>query len=359
MHHLADLITIITLTYSGRVFNRVRLSLLALTSAALLASCTTAPASPSASPTPEGPLVVATTTHLGSIVDDIAVCAGGRSETLMGPGDDPHDFALSSSQVAQLVRAHLVVASGLGLEGGMTSALEGAVRDGATLFEVAPLLDPIPFEEDGHDDHDHADDDHPEGDHHDEAEVEHSEGDHDGHDHGPLDPHVHMDVARMAKAAGLIGAELTKVTGDGKYATCGQEVEAKLVETDKQVRETLSVVPAEKRVLVTDHAAYNYFAHAYGFEVAGVVIPGGSTDAEPSSAELAELVHIVQEDQVSAIFSNNTVNPRLVEAVANEAGTDLKVVQLYEGSVGPAGSGADTYAGMMLTNARLIADALK
>ncbi len=358
MHHLADLITIITLTYSGRVFNRVRLSLLALTSAALLASCTTAPASPSASPTPEGPLVVATTTHLGSIVDDIAVCAGGRSETLMGPGDDPHDFALSSSQVAQLVRAHLVVASGLGLEGGMTSALEGAVRDGATLFEVAPLLDPIPFEEDGHDDHDHADDDHPEGDHHDEAEVEHSEGDHDGHDHGPLDPHVHMDVARMAKAAKLIGDKVAAETGQSAWADCGTKVEASLMETDAEVRSILDAIPAERRVLLTDHDAYRYFAKAYGFEVVGVVIQGGSTDAEPSSAELAKLVDVIREHAVPAIFSNNTVNPRTVEMLAAEAGTDVKVVALYEGSVGPAGSDAATYSGMMLANARLIAAAL-
>ena len=86
---------------------------------------------------------------------------------------------------------------------------------------------------------------------------------------------------------------------------------------------------------------------------------GGSTDAEPSSQELADLVAVVREDKVAAIFSNNTVNPRLVEAVADEAGTELKVVQLFEGSVGPEGSGAETYATMMLTNAQRIADALK
>ena len=161
------------------------------------------------------------------------------------------------------------------------------------------------------------------------------------------------------KAATVIGTELAKTTGDNKYATCGTEVETKLNQTDAEVRDILSAVPADKRVLVTDHEAYNYFADAYDFEIAGVVIPGGSTDAEPSSQELANLVKVVQEDKVAAIFSNNTVNPRLVEAVANEAGTDLKVVQLFEGSVGPEGSGAETYAAMMLTNAQRIADALK
>ena len=45
--------------------------------------------------------------------------------------------------------------------------------------------------------------------------------------------------------------------------------------------------------------------------------PGGSTDAEPSSQELADLVAVVREDKVSAIFSNNTVNPRLVGGVCS------------------------------------------
>ncbi|WP_282004603.1 metal ABC transporter substrate-binding protein [Propioniciclava sinopodophylli] len=338
----------------------MRSSILAVPLVLTLAACSAPAATPTpssgagASTAPASEVVaIATTTQLGSILGDITACAGTTSRTLMGPGDDPHDFSVSSRDVADLTKTKLVIANGLGLESGLKVALDGAKADGATIFEVAPLLDPLSYasieehQAEQHAGHDHA--------HGHEGEAGHD----DSHNHGEFDPHVHMDVARMAKAAGLIGAELTKVTGDDKYTTCGQEVEAKLVETDKQVRETLSVVPAEKRVLVTDHEAYNYFAAAYGFEVAGVVIPGGSTDAEPSSQELADLVAVVREDEVSAIFSNNTVNPRLVEAVAQEAGTDLKVVQLFEGSVGPEGSGAETYATMMLTNAQRIADALK
>lgn len=112
-------------------------------------------------------------------------------------------------------------------------------------------------------------------------------------------------------------------------------------------------------MLVTDHDAYAYFAKAYGFEIAGVVIPGGSTDAEPSSADLAGVIDTVKKEKVPAIFSNTTVSPKLVDTVARESGQDVKVVPLYVDSVGPQGSGAETYAGMMTTNARLIADALK
>ena len=321
-----------------------------------MAACspTAAPASNTSTPaTDQAPVAIATTTQLGSILGDITQCVGTTSRTLMGPGDDPHDFSVSSRDVADLTKAKLVITNGLGLEPGLKVALDGAKADGATIFEVAPLLDPLSYasieehQAEQHAGHDHA------------ASTSSATGHDESHSHGEFDPHVHMDVQRMAKAATVIGAQLAKTTGDDKYATCGTEVEQKLQETDKQVREILAEIPADKRVLVTDHEAYNYFAEAYDFEVAGVVIPGGSTDAEPSSQELANLVKVVQEDKVSAIFSNNTVNPRLVEAVANEAGTDLKVVQLFEGSVGPAGSGADTYATMMLTNATRITDALK
>lgn len=316
-----------------------------------LTGCSSGTATPDATGTPDaaGPVAIATTTQLGSILGDITQCAGTTSATLMGPGDDPHEFAISSAQVAQLVRADLVVANGLGLEQNLESALANAASDGATVYEVAADVDPLTYaqieEEQAAAHAGHAD-------------AAGEAGHDDGHDHGAYDPHVHMDVARMATAAEKIGQRLAEVTGDDRYPGCASEVAASLRTTDEQVRTILAAIPEDRHVLITDHEAYNYFAQAYGFEVAGVVIPGGSTDAEPSSSDLAALVDVIRSDGVSVIFSNNTVNPRLVDALAAEAGTDVRVVQLYEGSVGEPGTDAATYAGMMLTNARLIADAL-
>lgn len=311
----------------------------------------TAPASPAGTPSQtaaDAPIAIATTTQWGSVLGDIAQCAGATSATLMGPGDDPHEFSVSSSEVAALVKTKLVVANGLGLEEGLQTTLANAKGDGANVFEVGPELDPLPFAEEDHDHEGEAGHDH-----------EHEGEGHEGHDHGPLDPHVHMDASRMARGAALIGDRLTEATGDTKFSDCGQKVQQDLVKVDNEVRDILAPIPADRRVLVTDHDAYGYFAQAYDFKVAGVVIPGGGTDAEPSSAELAALVNTIRTDGVHAIFSNNTVNPRLVDAVAKEAGTQISVVELYEGSVGPAGSGADTYQGMMLTDAHRVADALK
>jgi zinc/manganese transport system substrate-binding protein len=302
------------------------------------AASTDAGGATTGSPQP-GVVAIATTTMLGDVLAQVTACAGGTSQTLLPPGADPHDFAPSSEQVASLVSADLVVANGLGLEEGLEDALQTAESDGARVLEVAPELDPIEFggPPDEQDDH---------------ANEEESD------EHGSLDPHVWQDVARMATAAELIGTTLAEVSGDDAYAQCGTQVRDELLVVDDQVRETLATVPAERRVLVTDHDALGYLADAYDFEVVGTVVPGGSTLAEPSSAELAELASVITDREVPAIFANSANPSALVEAVAAETGTEVAVVELYVDSLGAEGSGADTYAGMVTTNAQRIADAL-
>lgn len=298
---------------------------LALVAGLTLSGCATTSAED------DSPVVVATTTMLGSVVGDIAECAGGTAETLMPVGVDPHDFSASSEQVAHMATAQLVVINGLELEGGLTDAIASAEGEGAQVMEVASLIDPLPFGE--------------------ASDSDSSESD-------SLDPHFWNDVSRMATVATLVGNKLAEVTGNDAYADCGDTVHDALELTDQEVRDILSVIPAERRVLVTDHDAFGYFADAYDFEIAGVVVPGGSTLAEASSQELAALVQVIQEKSVPAIFSNIALSSALADTIAAEAGTSIEVVALYVGSVGSAGSGAENYADMMITNAQLIADAL-
>lgn len=297
-------------------------------------------------------VAIATTTQLGDITNQIATCAGSSATTLMGVGDDPHDFAVSSAQIAEMTRVPLVVMNGLGLEAGMTSAIENAVADGAHVLEVAPLANPIPFEAADHaadaDADAHADE---------TASATDDHGHADPHDHTGDDPHFWHDASRMAIAAKAIGAELANTTGNEMFDQCGSKVATQLEELHLEVTKILDVVPAERRFLVTDHEALGYFADAYNFTLAGVVIPGGSTNAEPSSQELAALVAEINKLAVPAIFSNNAATTSLIEAVASEVG-DVQVVELFEGSLGAPGSGAETYQGMMRLNAQLIADAL-
>ncbi|MDN5732020.1 MAG: metal ABC transporter substrate-binding protein, partial [Yaniella sp.] len=79
----------------------------------LLASCT---AETDAVGEPaDGVTVVATTTQMGSLATEITDCAGGATQVLMSPSDDPHQFEASSAQMVDMIEADLVVANGLGL----------------------------------------------------------------------------------------------------------------------------------------------------------------------------------------------------------------------------------------------------
>jgi zinc/manganese transport system substrate-binding protein len=272
--------------------------------------------------------IVVTTTPLGDVVRNVVGDDGGVT-VLLPIGADPHIFQPSSQQVAMLQEADLVVANGLGLEEGMADILERAEADGANVLQVAPLLDPIPF-------------------------AEHSAGE-SGAD---LDPHVWMDPIRMGDAARLIAAELAGIDPTVDWAGRAEVHAADLAAADAEIAAILAAVPEAQRQLVTNHDAFGYFAARYDFDVIGVVIPGGSTVAEPSSAELAELVEVIQREGVPAIFAETTEPTALAEAVADEVGSQVEVVELYSGSLGEPGSGADTLTGMLTGNARLIADAL-
>ena len=307
-------------------------------------------ASKSPSPSETGNVsVIATTTMLGDVANNIISCAGGTTTVLMPVGADPHDFSASSDQIASMVDADLVITNGLGLESGLTDALENAANDGANVMEVAVLIEPIKFGSGGHDDHSDE-----------EGHDDHSDEEgHDDHGHGDLDPHFWFDMNRMADAAQLIGAELTQITGDLGYTTCADTTATQIQAAESDVREILASIPVENRILVTDHDALGYLADLYGYEIAGTVIPAGTTLASPSSADLAELVATIDAEGVTAIFANTAEPSALAEAVATETGADISVIPLYVGSLGAPDSPAATYIDMMRTDAQLIAQGLQ
>ncbi|MDB0038962.1 metal ABC transporter substrate-binding protein [Actinomycetota bacterium] len=307
-------------------------------------------ASKSPSPSETGNVsVIATTTMLGDVANNIISCAGGTTTVLMPVGADPHDFSASSDQIASMVDADLVITNGLGLESGLTDALENAANDGANVMEVAVLIEPIKFGSGGHDDHSDE-----------EGHDDHSDEEgHDDHGHGDLDPHFWFDMNRMADAAQLIGAELTQITGDLGYTTCADTTATQIQAAESDVREILASIPVENRILVTDHDALGYLAEVYDYEIAGTVIPAGTTLASPSSADLAALVATIKAEGVTAIFANTAEPSALADAVAAEIGGNVSVVTLYVGSLGGPDSPAATYIDMMRTNAALIAQGLQ
>lgn len=299
----------------------------------------------------DGPTVVVSTNVLGDIVENV-VGDNATVEVLIPVGADPHDYALSSAQAADMQNADLVVVNGLGLEEGMLDVIESLEEDGANVLEIGPGVDPLPFgdasECDPDEAHHHEDEDHEEGDH--------EEGDHDGA--AACDPHVWMDPIRMIQAVRQIEAALEALDESVDWSTGADAYVSVLEGLHTEVEALLGGIPSANRKLVTNHDAVGYLASRYELEVVGVVIPGGSTLADPSSSELAELVHVMEEEGANVIFADTSAPDDLADAVATEVGEDVSVVDLYTGSLGEPGSEAGTYVGMIRTDAMRIANAL-
>jgi zinc/manganese transport system substrate-binding protein len=289
-----------------------------LIAAVLAAGCDTA-----ATPGDDGPLVVATTSIMGDIASSV-VGDEGNVEVLIPIGVDSHDFQPSAQQASLIAGADLVVANGLGLEEGLADVLSSAVADGIEVIELAPLVDPISFA---------------------------------GQD-GSDDPHFWMDPIRVGDAAIALATDLAELRPGGSWMDSARRYAGEMTDVDRVVADLLASVPEESRSMVTNHEAFGYFAQRYGFEVTGVVIPGGSTLAEPSSAELAALVAEMRRDGASVIFAETTQPTALADAVAAELGEEVEVVELFTESLGPEGSGAETLADLLETNAGRIAESL-
>jgi zinc/manganese transport system substrate-binding protein len=292
----------------------------------------------------EGPVagslqIVATTSVIGDLVAGVAG-DGARVEVLVPVGADPHEFQASSRQAATVQEADLVVAVGLGLEEGLADVLDAAVGDGVTVLEIGPNVDPLPFGAHREDDHDDDDSE-----------------DHAGED-TDLDPHVWMDPVRMADAARLVGTSLAAIDPSVDWEARAAAYAAELEAVDGEIARLVATIPEAARKLVTNHDALGYFAARYGFDVIGVIVPGGSTLGDPSSADLAALVDVVRGEEVPAIFAETIEPASLADAVAAEIGGQVEVVELYTGSLGEPGTGAETLIGLLLTDALLIVEAL-
>ncbi len=342
----------------GMAMKRLKLLALLMVLAMLVAACggdsegsgtTEASGNDSGQTDSEGLTVVVSTTIWGDVVSNV-VGDSAEVEVLLPIGADPHDYQLSAAQAATMQQADLVVVNGLALEEGLLDVIEGLEADGANVLELADLLEPIEFGEG--EGHDHGDE---EGDHDEEGQ----EGDHEGHDqdHGSLDPHIWMDPLRVADAAELIAKELANLDSSVDWMASATAYAEELRSLDNDLLAMLAAVPEERRKLVTNHDALGYFADRYGFEVVGTVIPGGSTLADPSSAALAELVDVLIDEGINIIFAETIEPAALAEALADEV-EGVTVVELFTGSLGEPGSGADTFVDYVRTNASRIAAAL-
>ncbi|RMG92323.1 MAG: zinc ABC transporter substrate-binding protein [Chloroflexi bacterium] len=299
----------------------------------LLAACGQKPAAsdtnmltlPALSPVErEGKLQVVATT---SIIGDVVAQVGGdliELTTLVAAGQDPHGYEPSAQALTAVANADVIFINGYDLEEGLLRTLQNTAEDVPFVpvsANISPrVLDGLPDP------------------------------------HTWLDPHnVKQWVENIEQTLSALDPENTAV-----YQQNATRYQTQLDQLITEIEQQISQIPPERRLLVTNHDALGYFADRYGFTIIGTVIPASSSLAEPSAADLTQLVNDMKEAGICTLFVESSVNDRLARAVAAELNfcDEVQVLTLYTGATGLPGSGAETYLGMMRANVTAIVSGL-
>jgi ABC-type Zn uptake system ZnuABC Zn-binding protein ZnuA len=277
--------------------------------------------------------VLAVETFLADIAQNVA---GERVEVqaLVPIGLDPHAFQPAPRDIARVADSELLIVVGSGFEEWLNETLENAGGQ-RQLIEASAGLESRQAHEG------------------EEAAAE----DEEHHESG--DPHFWLDPLSVIRFVENIRTGLIQVDPAGReiYTRNAEAYIAELVELDGWIREQVEAIPAEDRLMVTNHESFGYFADRYGFRILGAIIPSVSTEASPSAQELAGLIERIRAEGAQAIFLETGANPRLAEQIAAETGVKV-VTGLYTHSITEPGGPAPSYLEMMRANTRAIVSAL-
>lgn len=249
---------------------------------------------------------------------------------ICGSGVDPHMYKPTRDDVQAIMGAEMVFYCGLMLEGKMADVLAKISRS-KPVFAVTEainketLFQPPEFE-------------------------------------GHYDPHVWNDVSAWAECVTVVEQELAKF--DPKhaedYAANASAYRAEFTKLHDYGVKVLASVPEQSRVLVTSHDAFNYFGRAYALDVLGV--QGLSTESEAGIQRINDLVDLLVEKNVKAVFIESSVSRKNIDALvegAKSRGHDVVVGgELFSDAMGPNGTYEGTYLGMLDHNISTAAKAL-
>ena len=272
--------------------------------------------------------VVATTTVVADLVEQV----GGDLvvvESLMADGVDPHSYRATPRDIDRLVRADLIVANGLHLEGKLAELLEriGRKRPFVAVGDAVPKTELLPI----------------------------------GND--LFDPHIWFDAKLWSCCPSAVAGALSKLDTKSaeQYRQGATKYAAELLELDRTIRQKFETIPRQRRVLITAHDAFRYFGRAYGIEVVGV--QGTSTESEAGLADMNQLVDMIVTRRIPAVFVETSVSDRNVTALIEGASARGHTVRLggrlYSDALGPVGGGGDTLERALLSNVDTIVGALR
>jgi manganese/iron transport system substrate-binding protein len=293
--------------------------------------------SPAATPSSTKPQVVATTDVLCDLTKQIARDTVNL-QCLIAAGTDPHGYQVTPQNRQAIEQADLVFYAGYDFEPTLIKVIK-STKTKAPKIAVSEVAVPKPIAAPG------------------EESSDHQSG---GHAHASdQDPHVWHNAQNGIKMAQTIQAELSQLLPNNRsiYTQNSQTLTGQLQTIDGWIKAQIATIPARQRQLVTTHDALAYYGQAYGLPIAGA-LQGLSTDEKPTAQRLKSLVTQIKKTGVTTLFIEATASPKLLEAIAQDAGVKISNQPLLADGLGAAGSNGDSYPKMLIANTQAIVTGL-
>ncbi len=166
-------------------------------------------------------------------------------------------------------------------------------------------------------------------------------------------PHVWLDAQNAIKQVETITDALCSLRPEyaGAFRANSEKYTAKLAELDEELKDKLKAISGAK--LVTFHEAFEYFADAYGLEVRATIVRDENT--APSPAELENVISVMEENGIEAVFSDAQYKDSVINTVAQATGTQIyELDAIVRGEESP-----EAYIDAMRKNAQILLEAFE
>jgi ABC-type Zn uptake system ZnuABC Zn-binding protein ZnuA len=288
-----------------------------IAAAALLAAGIAGFAAAAGAAPPRGLLVATTVAPITSIVANI----GGDRVRITGivpEGTNSHTFEPRPSVAELLSQADVVYLNGLVLEEPTKRLAARSLKEGAALVELGTRciarkdwIYDFSFPRSG----------------------------------GKPNPHLWTNPRHALCYARVARDDLSRRDPANRayYAGNYRKLAALVAQLDRAMRASFATIP--RRVLLTYHDAYAYFARDYGWKVIGAIQVSDFED--PTPREVARLIEQVRRERVPAIFGSEVFPSPVLEQIGRETGVRYVDVLRDDDLPGKPGEPRHSWAGLM------------
>ena len=280
-------------------------------------------------------VIVCSTTQIADFARQIV---GDQCEVVcvLSAAQDPHTYETTNDDVTSVKRADLCLANGWNLEGNDWMGTM-ARNQGKPIVMCVDGVKPLITTDDAH-----------------------GETAPDDNADPVYDPHAWFDIDNAMIYVTNIRNAIREIDPDhaDDYNARTKLYLFQLRVLKQWVAQQVNAIPKNRRILVTHHDAFGYFARANGFKAES---PAGWSTAEIGGISIEDRQKVVKQIRdlgVKSIFVETSTETETLASIAKETGVKIGG-QLYSDAMGPEGSAGETFIGMIRENVLTIVNSLK